>query len=171
MVVSRDVAGFVISARSFRLGTQPVRSRASGNFSSQPIRANGLSCRFAALPKQPGAPNAQKGSFASSKPALRIPLLRRMGPPTGAGRLARTVIIGIPNGVSTSRQIAQTRPHHTTPALALSTMLSPTRCESGESTGDSKRRFLLVDPFEIHCKTTKFTRCPTGGQVGIPLPG
>jgi len=26
-----------------------------------------------------------------------------------------------------------------------------TRCESGESTGDSKRRFVLVRNFETHC--------------------
>src|SRR6476646_9988563 len=38
------------------------------------------------------------------------------------------------------------------------------RCELAELTGYGLRRFSLVR-VESHCETTKFSLCPTGGQV------
>lgn len=40
-----------------------------------------------------------------------------------------------------------------------------TRFESEEVTRASKRRFSRSQRIEIQCKTTKFSLCPTGGQV------
>jgi hypothetical protein len=74
---------------------------------------------FFAQPTRPTQISAQNDSFASSRSALSIPLLRRIGTaylPPEVG----PVVPWILNDVWTNQQIGQITPLHMTPALAVS---------------------------------------------------
>jgi hypothetical protein len=65
----------------------------------------------------------------------------------------------------TSQQTAQTGTARYDSSAGVVTTLSQLGANRGSQPETARDGFCWSEDFETHCTTTKFTRCPTGGQV------